>query len=73
LINWIPAETAPRDGKQFLAVFKPGVRHVAAWNMPDGKWCAAVLNVGIYKGVWHDTYFENEHFAEEELTAWAEI
>lgn len=70
---WNSPETAPRDGRQILAVFAPGMRHVAAWNGVEGNWCVAVLNVALYEGKWNDTYFEEENFSDEELTAWAAI
>jgi len=71
---WNSPETAPKDGRQILAVFAPGMLHVAAWNGADGNWCAAAaLNVALYEGQWNDTYFEEENFPDKELTAWVEI
>lgn len=72
LINWIPAEIAPKDGTPFLAAFDnwPGVV-MAMWNKQDGQWVAATPQADGDECI--DSYFENEWFDEKDLKVWAEV
>ena len=72
MINWISAETAPKDGTPFLAVFYnwSGVV-MARWNKADNQWIAATPQTDGAECM--DNYFENEWFDEQDLKVWAEV
>lgn len=74
MISWIPAASAPKDGKMILGKFKnyPG-RLPAMWNSCDEKWTAATPQCCEMEGESEDRYFENESFDAGDLEVWAEI
>lgn len=59
--KWQPIETAPLDSTQILLAGIMPWPVLAAWNNIHKKWCCAMLQVEPVRGVWEDTYFENDY------------
>jgi len=67
--KWKAAETAPKDGNQFIANVGLPWATLAAWNEAEQKYVYATMSACVLKnGV--DVWFENEQAAESELIAW---
>lgn len=66
---WQPPETAPKD-QVFIGNFGLPWPLVAQWSGVDGKFVIAQAAVGMFEGVYNDTYFENEWLPVNELQAW---
>jgi hypothetical protein len=73
-MKWKEPNKAPKDGTCILGKFESyPYPTVASWNGVNKDWVVAELNVGMYEGEHNDTYFENEHYKEEDLIEWAEL
>ena len=68
--EWLPPETAPKDGNVFLANVGYPWPVVCSWNGASEKWVYADFQCGMYEGEWNDTYFENDWTYESSLIAW---
>jgi len=67
--KWKAAETAPKDGNQFIANLGLPWATLAAWNEAEQKYVYVTLEASPMKnGV--DVWFENEQAKEIELKAW---
>jgi len=67
---WNPPENAPKDMSAFLGDFGMPWLCPTVWNAAEDRWCIAVLQCGLFKGNWNDTYFESDHMPEDELKGW---
>lgn len=68
--NWLPPQTAPKDGNVFLANIGYPWPVVCSWNGTSEKWAYADSQCGMYQGEWNDRYFENDWACESSLIAW---
>jgi len=64
--------TPPKDNS-FLADIGLPYYVVALWNKAMGYYVYADLQVDLYNGEWDDTYFQTDHFDENELKSWIEL
>jgi hypothetical protein len=64
----------PQDGTPILALFNSyPYKVMAMWCGASSAWCAAVPHCGMYQGEMNDHYFENEHFAEDDIRYWEAV
>ena len=71
-MNWIPAETAPKDGTVIIGSFHDThpERLVCMWDELNDCWIVAYPQaVDMGEG----RFFENIHFHADDLVVWAEL
>jgi len=67
--EWKSAETAPKDGNQFLANIGYPWATLAAWNEAEQEYaCVTIAACELENG--SDVWFETEQAAKAELIAW---
>ncbi len=59
--KWQPMKTAPLDATQVLLSGVMPWPVMAAWNNIHKKWGCCILQVEPVRGVWEDSYFENDY------------
>lgn len=73
-MEWKDPNEAPKDGTPILGSFESyPFPTIASWNGASKKWAVAELNVGMYEGEYNDTYFETNHYDEDDLVKWREL
>ncbi|MCK9172292.1 MAG: hypothetical protein M0O99_02270 [Desulfuromonas thiophila] len=66
-------DTAPKDGKPFLANVGHPWLLMCCWNPVTESWCCAMPQTDLYEGKFQDTYFENHYFDDHELIGWLPV
>lgn len=67
--QWLPPESAPKDGTMFLGDFGWPWALAAVWHPADGKWAYAMPQC-CGEGESADWYFENDSEKETALRRW---